>query len=150
MFRKRKKKRQKRHHSDFAPDCAHSPTYDELVEHEIDGVKVMAFQCQMCNTFGRRPTAFILEDENMRIPDFDTLKGDSEIELYYKLNWLSHVIPNKETQALVAVTKHELKTRFGALKYDNPKEGTRRHYLACQKAMRKVLKEVSESGEGTR
>ena len=150
MYRKRKKKRQKRQHSDFTPDCTHSPTYDELVEHEIDGVKVMAFQCQMCDTFGKRPTAFMMEDENMRIPDFDTLRDDSEIELYYKLLFLSHVIPNKETQILVAATKHELKTRFGALKYDNPKEGTLRHYLACQKAMRKVLKDIPKLEEGTR
>ena len=145
MFRKRKKKQKKRHQSDFTPDCTHAPKHDDLVEHEIDGVKIMAFQCQMCKTFGRRPTAFVLEDENMRIPDFDTLKEDTEIELYYKLFFLSHVIPNKDSQARVAATKHELKTRFDALKYDNPKEGTRRHWHACKKAEREFFKNLPES-----
>lgn len=145
MFRKRKKKRKKRQHSDFTPDCSHEPKHDDLVEHEIDGVRIMAFQCQICMTFGRRPTAFIFAEDNIPIPDFDTLKEDSEIELYYKLNFLSQVFPNKETQTLVAATKHELKTRFDALKYDNPKEGTRRHFLACEKSKQRFLKDISES-----
>ena len=138
MFRKRKK-RQK---SDFCPDCEHSPNYDDLVEREVDGFKVVGFQCQMCDTYGRRPTGFVFKDESsLPIPDFDTLQDDTETELYYKLNFLSQTIPTRQTRVLLAKTKHELKTRFDALKYDNPAEGTRKHWLETQKIMQKVLKE---------
>lgn len=141
MFRKRKHKPNK---NDFSPDCTHSPNYDDLVEREVDGVKVMAFQCQMCNTYGRRPVAFIFAEDNIPIPDFDTLGEDTETELYYKLNFLSQVFPNKETQELIAKTKHELKNRFDALKYDNPKEGTRKHWLECEKYKLRLLKQAKD------
>ena len=136
MFRKRKK-RQK---SDFCPDCEHSPNYDDLVEREIDGFTVVVFQCQMCDTFGRRPTGFVFADEgSISIPDFDTLNTETETELYYKLNWLSQIFPDRQTRVLIAKTKHELKIRFDALKHDNPKAGTRRHWLECEKAKLRLL-----------
>ena len=142
MFRKRKKERQ---HSDFVPDCEHSPNYDDLVEREIEGFQVVAFQCQLCDTFGRRPTGFAFTDEgSIPIPDFDTLKTDTETELYYKLNWLSQIFPDRQTRVLIAKTKHELKTRFDALKYDDPKEGTRKHWMKNMKIMQKVLEEKAE------
>ena len=142
MFRKRKKKPQK---SDFCPDCEHSPKYDDLVEREIGGFTVVAFQCQMCDTYSRRPTGFVFGDEsNISMPDFDTLKTDTETELYYKLNWLSHIFPDRQTRVLIAKTKHELKTRFDALKHDDPKEGTRKHWLKNQKIMQEMLEEKAE------
>ena len=140
MFRKRKK-RQK---SDFCPDCEHSPNYDDLVEREIDGFTVVAFQCRMCETYGRRPTGFVFADDSIPIPDFDTLKTDTETELYYKLNWLSRIFPDRQTRVLIAKTKHELKTRFDALKYDDPKEGTRRHWFKCEKAKQRLLAQTAE------
>ena len=142
MFRKRKKKPQK---IDFQPDCSHSPNSDDLVEREIEGFKVMAFECQTCNTFGRRPVAFVFADDSIPIPDFDTLKTDTETELYYKLNFLSQAIPSRKTRVLLAKTRHELKTRFDALKYDNPAEGTRKHWLETQKIMQKVMAEIPEN-----
>lgn len=126
--------------SDFTPDCKHSPNYDELVEREIDDTKVMAFQCQLCTTYGRRPTAFIFPDDNIPVPDFSTLKTDTETELYYKLNILSQGFPNRKTRRLIAKTKHELKTRFNSLKYDNPNEGTRKHWRETEKIKREILK----------
>ena len=125
MKSKQKKKPQK---SDFFPDCKHLSSYGDFVEREVDGFTVVAMQCQMCDTFGRRPTGFVIRDESsLPIPDFDTLKEDTETELYYKLNYLSQIFPDRQTRVLIAKTKHELKTRFDALKYDNPKEGTRKH-----------------------
>ena len=141
LFRKRKKKQQK---SDFFPDCTHSPNYNDLVEREVDDVKVMAFRCQMCDTYGRRPMAFIFAENTIPIPDFDTLQEDTETQLYYKLNFLSQMFPDKEVQALIAKTKHELKSRFDALKYDNPKEGTRKHWLKCEKAKQRLFKRRKE------
>ena len=142
MFRKRKKKPQK---SDFCPDCEHSSNYDNLVEREIDGFTVVAFQCQMCDTFGRRPTGFVFADEgSISMPDFDTLNTDTETELYYKLNWLSQIFPDRQARVLLAKTKHELKTRFDALKYDDPKEGTRRHWLKCERAKLRLLAQTAE------
>ena len=131
--------------SDFSPDCKHSPNYDDLVERVIEGMKVMAFQCQMCDTYGRRPVAFIFPEDNIPTPDFDTLKVDTETQLYHKLNFLSHAFPNKETQALLAATKHELKTRFNALKYDIATEGTLQHWMETEKAKKQMLSGVSNT-----
>ena len=132
--------------SDFIPDCIHAREFHELTEHTVEGVKVMSFQCKMCDTFGQRPCGFILDE--LRVPDFDTLETDTEIELYYKLNWLSQFFPDKKIQRLIAQTKHQLKTRFNALKYDDPAEGTRRHWFKCEKAKIKLLKEMpDEEGE---
>ena len=140
MKSKQKKKPQK---SDFFSDCKHSSSYDDFVEREVDGFRVVAMQCQMCDTFGRRPVGFVLKDEgNLPIPDFDTLKEDTETELYYKLNYLSQVFPDRQTRVLIAKTKHELKTRFDALKYDNPKEGTRKHWLENQRMMQETLRKT--------
>ena len=130
--------------SDFFPDCECAKEHHEITEREIDGYKVAAFQCKKCETYGRRPIGFVFGDDSIPVPNFETLKEDTETELYYKLNFLSQVFPNRKTQILIARTKHELKTRFDALKYDIPNEGTRGHWLANQKAMRKVLAEVSE------
>ena len=142
MFRKRKKKQQK---SDFHPDCEHTDNHNDFVEREIEGFKVVALQCKKCKTYGRRPTGFVFSDEaSLPIPDFDTLKTDTETELYYKLNFLSQILPSRETRVLLARTKAELKTRFDALKYDDPKEGTRKHWLKNQKIMQKMLKEQPE------
>ena len=127
----------------FFSDCKHSSSYDDFVEREVDGFRVVAMQCQMCDTFGRRPVGFVLKDEgNLPIPDFDTLKEDTETELYYKLNYLSQVFPDRQTRVLIAKTKHELKTRFDALKYDNPKEGTRKHWLENQRMMQETLRKT--------
>ena len=131
--------------SDFFPDCECAKEHHEITEREIDGCKVATFQCKMCETYGRRPIGFVFKDgDNLPIPEFDTLKEDSETELYYKLNFLSQAFPNSETQARIAATKHELKTRFDALKYDNPKEGTREHWLESQKIRRQMLAEAPE------
>ena len=142
MFRKRKKRQNQQQRTDFAPDCTHSPNFNKLVEREVDGVRVLSLQCKMCDTFGRRPTGFVLDDENMRIPNFETLSDDTEIELYYKLNFLSHARPNRITRILIAKVKHQLKVRFDALKYDDPKEGTRQQWKANRDAMRAFFNEV--------
>ena len=142
MFRKRKKKQQK---SDFHPDCECTQNHNDFVEREVDGFTVVALQCKKCKTFGRRPAGFAFRDEDsIPIPGFDTLKTDTDTELYYKLNWLSQIVPTRETQILIAKTKHELKIRFDALKYDDPKEGTRKHWLKNQKVMQKMLQEKAE------
>ena len=111
MFRKRKKRQNKQQRTDFDPDCTHFQNYNELVEREVDGVRVLSLQCKMCGTFGRRPVAFVLDDENMRIPNFETLSDDMEIELYYKLNFLLHARPNRITRILIAKVKHQSERR---------------------------------------
>ena len=139
MFKERKPEHRK---SDFMPECDHKALYNELVEREVDDCTVMTFQCQLCDTFGRRPVAFIFhEDDGAPTPDFDTLKRDTETQLYYKLNYLSQIFPNRKVRILIAKTKHELKIRFNALKYDNPKEGTREHWKRCEKIRQKLLEE---------
>ena len=137
MFRKRKMKSQ---NSDFVPECNHSKEYHEIVERDTEGYKVVCIQCEMCDTYGRRPVGFVFPDEDdMPIPDFDTLTEDSETELYYKLNFLLHAFPNKVTQSVIAKTKHELKTRFDALKYDIPNEGTLNHWRKSERIKQKFL-----------
>ena len=138
MLKKRKRKPE-RQNSDFMPDCNHKGRYTELIEREVEDCKVMTFQCQMCDTFARRPVAFLFREDGVRTPDFDTLKKDTEIELYYKLNYLSQIFPNRKVRILIAKTKHELKTRFNALKYDNPKEGTHKHWKCCERIRQKIL-----------
>ena len=136
----KKRKREPEHqNSDFMPDCNHKTLYTELVEREIEDCRVMTFQCQMCDTFGRRPVAFLFHEDGVPTPDFDTLKRDTEIELYYKLNYLSQLFPNRKVRIRIVKTKHELKTRFNALKYDDPKEGTREHWKRCEKIRQKLL-----------
>ena len=131
--------------SDFFPDCECAKEHHEITEREIDGCKVAAFQCKMCETYGRRPIGFVFNDgDNIPVPDFDTLQTDTETELYWKLNFLSQAFPNNETQVLIAATKHELKARFDALQYDDTKEGTRKHYFENQKIMQKVMEEQAE------
>ena len=144
MFRKRKKRQNQQQRTDFDPDCTHSQNYNDLVEREVDGFRVLSIQCKMCDTFGHRPVAFVLDDENVRIPDFETLSDDTEIELYYKLNFLSHIPPNRQTRILIAKVKQQLKVRFDALKYDDPKEGTRQQWKANRKAMHAFFDEVEE------
>ena len=97
-------------------------------------------QCQMCDTCGRRPIAFIFPDDSVPTPDFDTLQQDTETELYYKLNFLSQIFPDRKTRVCIAQTKHELKTRFNALKYDDPNEGTLKHYVQSGIIKRQVLR----------
>lgn len=139
MFKKRKRNPQQQN-SDFMPDCNHSKEYHDIVEREVEDCKVMAFQCKMCDTFGRRPVAFIFrEDGGAPTPDFDTLKRDTETQLYYKLNYLSQIFPNRKVRILIAKTKHELKTRYQALKYDNPEEGTRKHWKRCEEIRQELL-----------
>lgn len=138
MLKKRKRKPE-RQNSDFMPDCNHKGRYTELVEREVEDCKVMTFQCQMCDTFARRPVAFLFREDGVLTPDFDTLKRDTETELYYKLNYLSQIFPNRKVRILIAKTKHELKTRFNALKYDNPKEGTHKHWKRCERIRQKIL-----------
>ena len=145
-MRKRKKKQHRRathsQKSDFAPDCEHAKENHEFVEREVESYKFVACQCKKCGAFGRRPIGFLFKDEgNIPIPNFDTLGIDTETELYYKLNYLLQIFPNRKTQILIANTKHELKGRFDALKYDDPKEGTREHWLECDKIR---LEELSE------
>ena len=138
MF-KRRKREPEQQKSDFMPDCNHSREYHELVEREVEDCKVMTFQCQMCDTFGRRPVAFLFREDDVPPPDFDTLKKDTETQLYYKLNYLSQIFPNRKVRILIAKTKHELKIRYNALKYDNPKEGTRKHWERCENIRQKLL-----------
>ena len=137
MFGKREPEHQ---NSDFMPDCDHKALYTDLVERDVEDCKVMTYQCQMCDTFARRPVTFIFnEDGSAPTPDFDTLKKDTETELYYKLNYLSQIFPNRKVRILIARIKHELKTRFNALKYDNRKEGTLEHWKRCERIRQKIL-----------
>lgn len=152
MFRKRKKKRlppvTRSQKSDFAPDCEHDRENHEFVEREVDGYKFVASQCKECGIFGRRPIGFVFKDEgSIPIPDFDTLDTDTETELYYKLNYLSQIFPNRKTRILIAKTKYELKKRFDALKYDDPNEGTREHWLENDKIRHDFLKELPECSD---
>ena len=145
MRRRKKKQRQNPQKHDIQPDCEHAKEFHGICEREIEGYTVVSFQCKKCETFGRRPIAFAFKDEgSIPIPDFDTLKTDTETELYYKLNYLSQIFPNRKTQLLIAKTKHELKARFDALKYDDPKEGTREHWLENDKARHRFLEELPE------
>ena len=152
MFKKRKRKPHRpvtrSQKSDFAPDCEHARENHEFVEREIDGYKFAAFQCKKCGIFGRRPIGFVFKDESsIPIPDFETLGTDTETELYYKLNYLSQIFPNRKSRILIAKTKHELKARFDALKYDDPAEGTRKHWLENDKARHRFLEEIDECSD---
>lgn len=146
MKRKRKRKlKTAPEKNDFVPDCECAKKFYDSVERERDGFRFLVFHCEKCDTYGRRPIGFVFKDaDNIPVPDFSTLQTDSETKLYWKLNFLSQAFPNRKTQILIAATKHELKTRFDALKYDNPNEGTREHWLETEKAKQQFLEQMPE------
>ena len=125
--------RKKQEQTDCDPDCnCNHPEERIVIERDVDGMKVMSVQCGICKTYGRRPIGFIVDEDNIPLPNFETLEKDSEMELYYKLSFLSNVYPSEARLKLISKIKRELKHRFNALKYDTFKEGTLGYYMHCR------------------